>query len=355
MSNHLTRSIISASGATGAKADLMVLPHEDGGGGVQCIDISDPTNMTVLGSVGSAAMTKPFQLKLDITNNKAFVICEDDSVAVIDVSNPSSPSILGALALEHSMKYCDIDPSRDLVFGSDFRNPGGIRIYDVSTPSSPSLAGVLENSAYTNAWGIANHRSRDICFSVKDNNVIAFNVSNASSPSQSGSTLVDSTNLAAAKAIKLDEDNNVAFIAKYNGMATVDISNTSSMSVLDMVQTPVNNSDNRDIAIDLEAGIAFVTSVSQDSLMCFDISNPSSLSHISTLSDATNLDGARGVSYDPVAKVAYVSSWFQNKLTAVDCSNTSSMSVLGSVTTGSAPGRGALNIGPREATNGEET
>ena len=50
MSNHLTRSIISASGATGGKADLMVLPHEDGGGGVQCIDISDPTNMTVLGA-----------------------------------------------------------------------------------------------------------------------------------------------------------------------------------------------------------------------------------------------------------------------------------------------------------------
>jgi len=354
MSNHLTRSIISASGATGAKADLAVIPNEDSSS-ITCIDVSDPTNMSVLGSVGSAAMTKPFQLKLDITNNKAFVICEDDSVAVIDVSNPSSPSILGALALEHSMKYCDIDPSRDLVFGSDFKGAGGIRIYDVSTPSSPSLTGVLENAAYAGAWGIANHRSRDICFSVKDNNVIAFNVSNASSPSQSGSTLVDSTNLAAAKAIKLDEDNNVAFIAKYNGMATVDISNTSSMSVLDMVQTPVNNSDNRDIAIDLDAGIAFVTSVSQNSLMCFDISNPSSLSHISTFVDASNFSTPRGVMYDPVAKVAYCSCWYTNKLVAIDCSNTSSMSFLGSVATGNAPARGALNIGPREATNGEET
>ena len=347
----------AAGGAAGVSADLMVLPHEDGGGGVQCIDISDPTNMTVLGTTGSvAAMTKPFQLKLDITNNRAFVVCEDDSVAVIDVSNTSSPSVTGALAQEDSMKYCDIDPSRDLVFGSDFKNPGGIRVYDVSNASSPSLDGSSTSAAYNNMFGIASHRSRDICFAVTSNDqLIAFSVASSSSPAQDGSVLTDGTNLDGAKAIKLDEANNIAFIAINNGMTTVNIASTTSMSVLDSVTDGTGNGDCRDIAIDLEAGLAFVTSVTGDSLMCFDISDTSNLSHISTLSDATNLDRARGVSYDPVAKVAYVSAWTANKLTAVDCSNTSSMSVLGSVTTGNAPGRGAINIGPREATNGEET
>ena len=212
MSNLL--KVMAASGAKGVSADIAVVPHEDGGGGVQVFDISDPTNMSVLGTTGSvAAMTKPFQLKLDITNDRAFVVCEDDSVAVVDISNTSSPSVTGALAQEDSMKYCDIDPSRDLVFGADFKNPGGIRVYDVSTPASPSLSGSSTSATYNNLNGIANHRSRNLCFAVQDDHLYAFNVSTASSPSLSGSALSDGVNLNDAKAIKLDESNNVAFIA----------------------------------------------------------------------------------------------------------------------------------------------
>jgi hypothetical protein len=355
MSNLL--KVIAASGAKGVSADLAVVPCEDSHA-IQTFDISDPTNMSLLGDVrGVAAMTKPFQLKLDITNDRAFVVCEDDSVAVIDISNTSSPSVTGALAQEDSMKYCDIDPSRDLVFGADFKNPGGIRVYDVSTPASPSLSGSSTSATYNNLNGIANHRSRNLCFAVLDDYLYAFNVSSASSPSLSGSGLSDGTNLNEAKAIKLDESNNVAFIAINNGMTTVNIANTSSMSVLDSVTDGTSNGDCRDIAIDLDAGIAFVPTISGNGLMCFDISNSSSLSHISTFTDS-NFSAPRGVMYDPVAKVAYCSCWYGsagNKLVAVSCSNTSSMSFLGSVTTGSAPARGALNIGPREATNGEET
>lgn len=359
MSNLL--KVIAASGAKGVSADIAVVPHEDGGGGVQVFDISDPTNMSVLGTTGSvAAMTKPFQLKLDITANRAFVVCEDDSVAVVDISNTSSPSVTGALAQEDSMKYCDIDPTRDLVFGADFKNPGGIRVYDVSTPSSPSLSGSFTDSAYNGSSGIANHRSRDYCFVVDGSSkLFAFNVGNASSPTlPSGGILTDSTNLYDAKAIKLDESNNVAYIAKRNGLTTVNIANEASMSVMDTVADGVSNTDCRDIAIDLDAGIAFVPTISGNGLMCFDISNPNSLSHISTFTSSSNFSAPRAVMYDPVAEVAYCSCWYgnaANKLVAVDCSNTSSMSFLGSVTTGSAPARGALNTGPREATNGEET
>ena len=356
MSNLL--KVMAASGAKGVSADIAVVPHEDGGGGVQVFDISDPTNMSELGTTGSvAAMTKPFQLKLDITNNRAFAVCEDDSVAVIDISNTSSPSVTGALAQEHGMKYCDIDPSRDLVFGSDFTNPGGIRIYDVSTPASPSLSGSSTASFYNNSHGIANHRSKNYCFVAAPSYVFSWNVSNASSPSI-GHALNDSTNFDDSYAIKLDEANDVAFVARDYGITSVNISNAASMSVMDTATDGSSNTYNRDLAIDLDAGIAFVASVSGNCLMVFDISDASNLSHISTFGTSSTLSAPRGVMYDPVAKVAYVSCWYGttgNKLVAVDCSNTSSLSVLGSVSTGSAPGRGALNIGPREATNGEET
>lgn len=353
--------LLAASGAKTASADLAVVPFEDSGGGVHTIDISDPTNMSILATLAStAAMTKPFGAKLDITNSRAFICCEDDSVAVIDVSNPSSPSLTGALAQENSLKYLDIDPSRDLVFGSDFVNPAGIRIYDVSNPASPTETGNELSAAYSGALGIANHRSRNLCFIVDDDALYAFNTSSSSSPSQNGSTLSDSTNLNQAKAIKLDESNNVAFVAISNGIASVNIANTSSMTILDTALS-TNAIDNQDIAIDLEAGIAFVTvaQYNRGGLMCFDISNPSSISLLDKLEDNTNLIGARGVVYDPGAKVAYVScgqgAGSNSKFTAVSASNTSSLSVLGSVATSNAPARAAINTTPREATNAEET
>ncbi len=347
--------LLAASGAKAATADLAVVPFEDGGGGVQTIDISDPTNMSILATLASsAAMTKPFGCKLDITNNRAFICCEDDSIAVIDVSNPSSPSITGALAQQDGLKYLDIDPTRDVAYGSVTSNPGGIIAYDVSDPTSPSETGDELSAAYIGALGIANHRGIDHCFSVDDDQMMCWDVSSGN-PSHR-STLSDSTNLNQAKAIKLDESNNIAFVAISNGIASVNIANTSSMAILDTAQS-TNAGDNQDIAIDLEAGIAFVTvgQYLRGGLMCFDISNPSSISLLDKLEDNTNLQGARGVAYDPEAKVAYVSCGSGDKFTAVSASNTSSLSILGSVATGDAPARFAINTTPREATNAEET
>ena len=352
--------LLAASGAKAATADLAVVPFEDSGGGVHTIDISDPTSMSILATLASsAAMTKPFGAKLDITNSRAFICCEDDSIAVVDVSNTSSPSITGALAVEHGLKYLDIDPTRDLVFGSKTGNPGGIRIYDVSDPTDPTESGSSLSAAFIGTLGIANHRSRNLCFIVDDDAMYAFSTG-ATNPSQNGSTLSDSTNLNQAKAIKLDESNNVAFVAISNGIASVNIANTSSMAILDTAQS-TNAGDNQDIAIDLDAGIAFVTvaQYNRGGLMCFDISNPSSISLLDKLEDNTNLQGARGVAYDPEARVAYVScgqgAGSNSKFTAVSASNTSSLSVLGSVATSNAPARAAINTTPREATNAEET
>ena len=206
-------------------------------------------------------------------------------------------------------------------------------------------------------YGIANHRSSNYCFVAAPNYVFSWDVSNSSSPSI-GHALNDSTNFDDSYAIKLDEANDVAFVARDNGITSVNISNANSMTVMDTATDGSSNTSVRDLAIDLDAGLAFAPSTDGDCLMVFDISDASNLSHISTFGTSSTLSKPRGVMYDPVAKVAYVSCWYGttgNKLIALDCSNTSSLSVLGSVTTGNAPARGALNIGPREATNGEET
>jgi hypothetical protein len=350
--------LLAASGAKTVAADLAVVPFEDSGGGVHTIDISDPTNMSILATLASsAAMTKPFGAKLDITNGRAFICCEDDSIAVIDVSNPSSPSITGALAQQDGLKYLDIDPTRDVAYGSVFSNPGGIIAYDVSDPTSPSETGDELSTAYRSSMGIANHRGIDHCFSVDHTAMYCWRVTTGNPAHVS---TLSSASLSNAGAIKLDESNNIAFVAANGGIVSVNIANTSSMAILDTA-AGTSSGDNYDIAIDLEAGIAFVTiaQYNQYGLMCFDISNPSSISLLDTLKDNTNLIGARGVAYDPGAKVAYVScgqgAGANSKFTAVSASNTSSLSVLGSVGTSNAPARAAINTTPREATNAEET
>ena len=81
--------------------------------------------------------------------------------------------------------------------------------------------------------------------------------------------------------------------------------------------------------LDLDRGIAILTCFNGDMVTTVDISNPSSMSILDTFTH-TNINNPYAIEYDPVSKYAYVMSTLGDRVVSINVSDASNMS-LGSV------------------------
>lgn len=115
----------------------------DGANGLKVVNVSDPAQLVVLGSVPMDARAVKAQGHL------AFVASYEAGLRVVDVSNPSNPVQIGQL---DTPRYCyDLDVVENLVLLADYPR---LTLVDVSTPSSPVEVGSLSGVAVV---GVAAH------------------------------------------------------------------------------------------------------------------------------------------------------------------------------------------------------
>lgn len=111
--------------------------------GFRVYDYSTPTNVVQVGQhLGFGGVP----IALDLDRQLAFfrrVLSGDDSLLVIDVSNPSSMPVLGSLTVQlesgESMAY---DSAKQIIYGESFQYDHVVAI-DVSNSASPSVLGTL--------------------------------------------------------------------------------------------------------------------------------------------------------------------------------------------------------------------
>lgn len=104
-------------------------------GNVEVIDVSDPTHPTLIASVA----TPGSPTNLVAHGDRAFVFDSEAGIQVLDVSDPTSPSIVGATS---AVTY----PQSGRVVG-DFlyvaAGEAGLAVLDISTPETPVLLDTL--------------------------------------------------------------------------------------------------------------------------------------------------------------------------------------------------------------------
>lgn len=232
-------------------------------GGLQIIDVSDPTSPTLLGSFfslpidafaicvhnGIAYMaaydglhvfdvrsaSQPAHLAVYNQNDCNDVYVADglaytgtySGLEIIDVTSPSAPTFRGAFTRG---QVFGVFASDGLVYLAE-RDYKGLGIVDVANPSSPALIGFCGTAG--NAWDVA-VSSTTAYLADWEGGLSIIDVTNASSPTLRATydTLSDAQDIVVA--------DGVAYVANgVRGMKTVNVSDPQSPRTLGSLSTPI--------------------------------------------------------------------------------------------------------------------
>ncbi|HET6479327.1 MAG TPA: hypothetical protein VFG35_04680 [Actinoplanes sp.] len=110
---------------------VFVADHE---GGLVTVDVTDPINPTVLGSVVTGGQATG----VDVDGNFAYVASGSAGLVVVDVSDLANPTIVGSAQMRGSPIRVAYSEGRVAVAAWN-----DARVYDVSNPASPSFIGAV--------------------------------------------------------------------------------------------------------------------------------------------------------------------------------------------------------------------
>lgn len=126
----------------------------NGDQGIGIFDISDPANITHVGSVYDDASSNLLVMR-DLVYNDGYLYTVSnlyDSLEVVDVTDPANPTHVRSVAHDGSTVYLN-DPTGlelkdDTLYATFEGSPDGVMIFDISDPANPVADGfVLESSA----------------------------------------------------------------------------------------------------------------------------------------------------------------------------------------------------------------
>jgi hypothetical protein len=245
---------------------------------VKSVDISDPLNTSILDSFQPPVFN--IYADTDVVNKVYYSAQGSNSFLAVDYSNPSSLSTLYwsyGVTAPYNGQNVRADPVNDIVIvisGGGSPTNGAFFVIDVSTPSSPSVVGSLLVSG-ENFWGLALDTANKIAYvsSQITDKLFKISYSTPSSPSvvsSATSTYFDTRNIAynASQGVLYLSSNTNYFSAISTSLVRLDsvtIGTTAWFLGLDIDET---------------AEVAYVgTGVGLTSV---DISDPNNLSVIST-------------------------------------------------------------------------
>jgi hypothetical protein len=217
------------------------------------------------------------------------------------VGSVTSTNLGGARAVAYSDGYCYV-----AAFGSD-----RLTVVDVSNPSSPTVVGSTTgpNAVLDNAWSIA--YSGGYCYvGTTLGRLVVVDVFNPSNPTVIGS-VTDAT---------LNDIRGVTYSGGYcyvadsftDRLVVVDVSNPESPTVVGSITGATLNGA---WSVAHSGWRCYVASNSSDSITVVDVSNPSSPTVVGSVISAT-LDGAYGVAYSD--GYCYVAASNANQLVVVE-------------------------------------
>ncbi|MBI3305411.1 hypothetical protein HYZ80_03775, partial [Candidatus Parcubacteria bacterium] len=263
-------------------------------------------------------------------------------LTVVDVSNPSSPTVVGSVNDATNLN----DPYSVFVSGRyayvAALTGNRLTVVDISNPSSPTVVGSVNDATNLNNPISVFVSGRYAYVSVyTGNRLTVVDISNPSSPTVVGS-VNDATNLNLPGGVFVS--GRYAYVAGNvgNRLTVVDVSNPASPTVVGSVNDAVNL--NRPVSVFVSGRYAYASSSFGDRLTVVDVSTPASPTVVGSVYDATNLDNPQSVFVS--GRYAYVAANSSNRLTVVELAGIDVPTVLtGSIQTTTLDTWSFANIG----------
>ncbi|UCD07298.1 MAG: hypothetical protein JSW41_05765, partial [Candidatus Aenigmatarchaeota archaeon] len=271
------------------------------------IDVSNPSSPTVIASLSGCTYADA----VDVAGDYAYLGCWTDSeLKIVDISDPKNPSIVGT---ETVGGIINIHVSGKYAYAAEWGNSGGLNVIDVSIPTSPSLVGFV---SIPNASGVyvTGKYAYVTTYSPSDklSNLTAVDVYDPTNPTIV-SNLTDNTYLYGGRGITVS--GSYAYVAAYSGdyLTIVNVSDPSNMyriSSIGGAGSP-NYMDGPDTAF-VAGKYVYVHALRDNSLTVIDVSDPSNPTF------AGNLSATSGTPPDASANTLVVSGKYAYMVTQND-------------------------------------
>jgi len=254
--------------------------------GLTAVHIENKSNPIIISSLSIGGVSTAVDRSLAVLGRYAYVSSyASNTLDIVDVSNPSSMSIVGSVADSNNLK----------------------------NPLSVVVSG---NYAYVAAYGTSTVSVVDV--SIPSEPMVVGHVTDATKFSSVDGLYINGRYLYA-----VSRDNNY--------LVVIDVSDPPNPTIVGFVSDGTNM--NGPYSVYVSGNYAYVASFFSKSLAIVDVSNPTSPFVTAGLIDATNLDDVHSVYVS--GKYAYLTSAGGSRLSIVDISDTSTLNVVGSYTSSS--------------------
>jgi hypothetical protein len=351
MSNVANKMVQAAAGNAGSSEKTLALVS--GASYFTVVDISDASNMSILGSIANSAFATTREGFADVdTNYKLFFASNSaGNVIVCNFSDPTNPTYsttfnYSAGGITRSARSVVLDTSRKILF-TNFNDHDAIYRSSYNTwGSRTSTDYVYSPSQLDNTWGMAIDTTNEILYSANrsDNSVTSLDYS----PSSAMTFLVELTSLAAFPApagIAIDVDNSRVYATgegQYH-LAEINISNPSNMSFSRTYSAGSFSGgmgNPHSVVLDVEDEVALVYSRGNTAVVALDISS-GTIHQLDSYYSSTYFDTAYNqIQVDTERKILFVICPGSGKgLTAIDYSDPTNLSLIGNISHASLRGR----------------
>lgn len=220
--------------------------------GLQCIDISNVNSLSVLHQATLIPPASGSAFSTFYSDNKVFTAYGESGIRILNVTNPSSPVLLGEVDTPGDARGVVVKDGYAYVADRD----EGVRIINATNPNSPSETGSI---ATPRARGIAINGNY-VYVAASDSGLAVIDATVPSSP-----VWIASNSAFYGEAVAAD--GNIAVISKWDGLKFFDITNPSNP--IAMGETYELTTGTAGLAID--GNYAYVSDF--DTLRIFDVSN----------------------------------------------------------------------------------
>jgi len=251
---------------------------------VSVLDISNPSSPTLVGSVIDSATTYLVWVSWIIKDGNYLYVASntDDAVQVIDVSTPSSPTVIWSLRDTTNLNWARwiAKTWNYLLVTTDVRD--AVTVINVSNPATPTRVTTLRDTTNLNwardikiSWNYAYVASYDW------DRLTVLNITTPTSPTVAWN-INDGTNLNWAHNVEISW--NYAYVSAYlnASVRVIDITTpTSPTAVTNISWWNFSITNPRDLLVDWD--YLYIASYGSDVINIADISNPISPSYVTSI------------------------------------------------------------------------
>ena len=267
---------------------------------LKVIDVSNPENPKIVGFVylGDTA----YAIDVYVSGNYAYVVDEDAGLKVVDITNPESPKVVGSADVGHPY---DVYVSGNYAYIADGYK--GLKVVDITNPENPKIVGSVDTD-----YAIGVYVSGNYAY-VADGGA-GLKIIDISNPKSL--EVVDSVNIETATIWVLG---NYVYILGYTGIKVMDFSNPENPQIISSVYV---DSGNGKFYV---SGNYIYVAGGKAGLEVIDISDPKNPKVVSSIDTGYASDVYVSESY------AYVVGY--EGLKVIDISNLENLKVVSSIDT----------------------